>query len=117
MYNQGMHEFGLAQDIMAAVKQEVGEDFIHVSAIHIDVGDFSGVVAESLEFGLKVCLEDAEMNDTKIHVKKIPAAAICECENQYTINDIMDACPACNSFKRKITAGKDVIIKSLEVSG
>ena len=111
-----MHEFALAQDIVETIGRNVGEDLSKVTAIHIEVGEFSGVVTESLEFGLNVVLKDKNLPDVKIDISTASATAVCECTNEYPVKDILDACPKCNSYNRKITSGIDVIIKSVELT-
>jgi hydrogenase nickel incorporation protein HypA/HybF len=110
-----MHEFAIAQDIFETIGRNVGEDLSKITAIHIEVGEFSGVVIESLEFGLNVVLQDKNLADVKVNISMVPAAAVCECKYEYPIKDILDACPQCSSYNRKITSGTDVIIKSIEI--
>ena len=110
-----MHEFALAQDIIETISRSISQDLEKVTAIDIDVGEFSGVVKDSLEFGLTVHLEDKNLSHVKVNMKTVPAAALCECGHEYPIKDILETCPLCKSFKRKITAGADVIIRSVEL--
>jgi len=110
-----MHEFSLAQDIMETISRSVNENLEKITAIDIDVGEFSGVVVDSLEFGLTLVLEDKNLSHVKINITTVPAAAVCECSHQYQIKDILASCPKCQSFNRKITSGADVIIRSVEI--
>lgn len=110
-----MHEFALAQDIIETIGRSVIEDLEKITAIHIDVGEFSGVVVDSLEFGLTVVLEDKNISNVKINIKTIQAFALCECSHEYQVKDILESCPKCHSFNRKITSGADVIIRSVEI--
>jgi hydrogenase nickel incorporation protein HypA/HybF len=111
-----MHEFALAQNIIAAIEKNIGEDFSKLTAVHIEVGEFAGIVTDSLAFGLEVALKDRDLEDVQIDIKNVPALAICECGNQYNIKDIFETCPQCQSLKREIKSGTDVIISSVEVS-
>lgn len=110
-----MHEFALAQDIFETIHRSVTQDLSKITAINIEVGEFSGVVTESLEFGLNVVLQDKNLADVKVNISTVPAAAMCECKNQYQVKDILEACPKCHSYNRKIISGTDVIIKSVEI--
>jgi hydrogenase nickel incorporation protein HypA/HybF len=110
-----MHEFTLAQDIIETIGRNVGDDLSKITVIHIEVGEFSGVVIESLEFGLNVVLQDKNLAGVKVNISMVPAAAECECKNQYRVKDILEACPKCNSYNRKIISGTEVIIKSIEI--
>jgi Zn finger protein HypA/HybF involved in hydrogenase expression len=72
-------------------------------------------VVDSLEFGLTIVLEDKNLSQVKLNITTVPATAICECGHQYRIKDILESCPKCRSFNRKITSGADVIIRSVEI--
>jgi hydrogenase nickel incorporation protein HypA/HybF len=110
-----MHEFALAQDIIETVSRNVKADLEKVTAIYIEVGEFSGVVADSLEFGLEVVLKDRNLSHVKIDMTAVPAVAVCQCGINYSIKDILETCPECHSYQRKITSGADVIIRSIEL--
>ncbi|HLP48541.1 MAG TPA: hydrogenase maturation nickel metallochaperone HypA [Candidatus Kapabacteria bacterium] len=111
-----MHEFGLATDIIETITAQVTPDLSKLSSINIEVGLFSGIVADSLEFGLKTILADKNLPDVKINIKEVPTIARCECGNEYSLKQIYEDCPRCHSFNRKIIAGTDVVIESVELS-
>ncbi len=112
-----MHEFSLAQDIIETIGRNVAaSDMTKLTAIHIEVGEFAGVVVDSLEFGLQIVLKDKNMGSVTIDITRIPAFALCECKSEYQIKDILESCPVCHSFNRTLTSGKDVIIKSIELA-
>ncbi len=110
-----MHEFALAQDIVETIARNVGDEMSKLDVIHMEVGQFSGAVIDSLEFGLKIILQEKNLPAVKINIVPVPAAAICDCKTEYELDSIMTACPSCGSFQRQITSGKDVIIKSIEL--
>ena len=110
-----MHEFALAQNIVKAIEENTGEDFQNLTAIHIEVGEFAGVVQDSLLFGLEVCLKDKQLENIQIHFTHVPGKALCSCQHQYELKDMFEACPKCHTYQRKIISGTDVLIKSVEV--
>jgi hydrogenase nickel incorporation protein HypA/HybF len=110
-----MHEFALAQDIFDSISRNVNNQWEKVTAIFIDVGEVSGVVADSLQFGLEVVLKDKNLSHIKIEMAVVPATAVCQCGCQYPIKDFLETCPECNSYQRHITSGANVIIRSIEL--
>lgn len=110
-----MHEFALAQDIVETISAKVTEDLEKVSKINIDVGAFSGIVIDSLDFGLQAVLADKKIPDVKINITEVPTIARCECGNEYQLREIFETCPLCHSFNRKLISGMDIIIKSVEI--
>ena len=111
-----MHEFALAQDIIETISTKVTDDLKKVSRIDIDVGAFSGVVADSLDFGIKVILEEKNNKEAKVNITTVPTIARCECGKEYELHDILESCPSCYSFNRKLLSGMDIVINSVELS-
>jgi hydrogenase nickel incorporation protein HypA/HybF len=110
-----MHEFALALDIVETIRTKVTEDLEKVSNINIDVGAFSGVVVDSLDFGLKIILSEKNVPGVKINITEVPTIAKCECGEEYEIKEIFESCPKCHSFNRKLISGMDIVINSVEV--
>ncbi|MGE5341040.1 MAG: hydrogenase maturation nickel metallochaperone HypA [Candidatus Omnitrophota bacterium] len=111
-----MHEYVLAQDIVETIGRTLGENLPRLTDIHIEVGQFSSVVIESLEFGLQLILQEKNLPNVTIDISITPAFAICECQHVYQVQDILEGCPVCHSYNREMTSGKDVIIKSIEIT-
>lgn len=110
-----MHEFALAEDIVKTIQSKVTSDLGKISRINIDVGAFSGVVIDSLEFGLKIILSENNNALVDISINQVPTRARCECGRKYKIQNVFEPCPACRSLIRKIISGMDVVIDSVEI--
>jgi hydrogenase nickel insertion protein HypA len=110
-----MHEFALAEDIVTALKQKMAEDFDRLSKVSIEVGSLSGVVADSLEFGLQIIFQEERSNNVDIEIISVASRARCECGHKYKIEDMFSGCPRCQSFIREIISGKDILIDSVEI--
>ncbi len=110
-----MHEFALAQEIVATISSKVSEGLENIQSIDIDVGTFSGIVVDSLEFGLQTLFEEANAPDIQVNIQTIPTIAACECGMEYQLKEIFEMCPKCQSFNRKLVSGTDIIIKSIEL--
>ncbi len=110
-----MHEFALAQDIVETISTKVTDNLEKVSNINIDVGVFSGVVVDSLDFGLKIILAEKNIPGVKINIVEVPTIARCECGKEYEIKEIFENCPQCHSFNRKLISGMDIVINSVEL--
>jgi Zn finger protein HypA/HybF involved in hydrogenase expression len=111
-----MHEFALAQNIVDTINEKVTTDLQKVINIDIDVGLFSGVVADSLDFGIKTIFADRDNPDVRVSISEVPTIARCECGGEYELTDIFEFCSKCRSFNRKLISGMDIVINSIEVS-
>jgi hydrogenase nickel incorporation protein HypA/HybF len=110
-----MHELALSEDIVRTVLNATGADKEHVTAIAVEVGALSTVSASSLEFCLRLVLDQGGMEHTAVHITQVPATVQCECGLRYDADDMFGACPACGSYAREVVNGKDVRIDYVEV--
>lgn len=110
-----MHEFAIAQDIVTSLSNNLKENFAKISKINIEVGTFSGIVFDSLSFGLEAVFKENKIEDVKINIAESETTALCECGKKYVVKDIFEFCPACGSPKREISNGTEIIVTSVEV--
>ncbi len=110
-----MHEFALAQNIVETLKDQMNKDLSKLVKVTIDVGHFSGVVADSLEFGLTTIFTENNLKNVTITINKVPTLAKCQCGKEYEIREIFENCQSCQSFSRKIISGMDIVINSIEL--
>lgn len=111
-----MHEFAIAQNIVDTISEKVTTDLQKVTNVNIDVGAFSGIVADSLDFGIKTIFADRDNPDVRVSIHEVPTIARCECGEEYQLTDIFEFCPQCRSYNRKLVSGMDIVINSVEVS-
>ncbi len=112
-----MHEMGLAQNILKLVIQTAQEANAHkVAKIILKVGLFSGVLIESLRFGLEILAKETIARGAKIEIIPIPLQIICKsCNNQSIITPQSFLCPCCQSTQVKIISGENLELVSVEV--
>ncbi len=110
-----MHEYALAQNIIDTIKEQVTAELEKITKITMEVGAFSGVVPESLEFGMQSILADANVPNVVIDITKVTTVAQCKCGREYQIEEIFESCPDCSSYERKMISGMDIVIHSVEV--
>lgn len=109
-----MHEMGLAMHILRTVEEKAKGRTVR--RLYLEIGAFSGVNADALIF----CAESAfKYNgaglDVVFDVTLVPGRAACSCGLDYEITDLLEPCPACSGFDRKLIDGKDLTIVSMEV--
>ncbi|MCP4215724.1 MAG: hydrogenase maturation nickel metallochaperone HypA [bacterium] len=111
-----MHELALAQDIVGTIAAQISADLKKLAAINLEVGDLSGVVPESLDFGLRTILKETYDLEVLVNISRVPTIARCVCGQEYEVKQIFESCTSCQSFDRELVSGKDVVINSVEVS-
>ena len=110
-----MHEFSIVMNIVEIAEQEVRKhEADRVELIVLDIGKLSGVEPAALDFAwdqavLETVLEKAERKTNYIEGK----AHCQECGIEFTIEYVFESCPACNSYKKELLAGNELLVKSL----
>ena len=110
-----MHELALAEDIVQTIREKVTPDLGKVISLTIRSGKFSGVVAESLEFGLRLAFQESDNPEINIQIHQEATCARCSCGHEYEMTDMFSACPKCQSWQRTMLSGTDLIIESVEI--
>lgn len=112
-----MHELSVAQNIIDIVRENVSEpDYGRVNKILIEVGEFSGIVAESLEYCFDVIKTETEFINAKMEIKKIPFRLFCNsCKTETSNNSGIRLCSNCGRNDTKIISGTDMKIIEVEV--
>jgi hydrogenase nickel incorporation protein HypA/HybF len=113
-----MHELGIAQDILEIVRQAVPEDqAAAVRRIRIRVGQFSGVVPDSLEFCFQAVVNETPMARAGLAIEQAPTVFKCrKCSHQFDVNDLEFQCRACESPDLELISGKELDIVEIELA-
>ncbi len=113
-----MHELSVALGIVDLAKKElIKAKAKQIDSIQLVIGTMSGVEPESLEFVWPMAVKDTVLAKATRNIEYIEAKAKClECDTIFPVEKIYDSCPKCNSFFKDIFQGKELKIKSLEVS-
>lgn len=112
-----MHEMSIAQSIIDIAKDyAVKENARQVSELDLSIGTLSGIEFESLEFALDVCKKGTIIQNANIIISKIIAKAKCiDCNSEFEVVNLFDACPNCKSYSTQLICGKEMQVKSLVI--
>lgn len=113
-----MHELSLAQDIIETVKQNVtADELTKVREVIVEVGAFSGVVADSLKFSFEAITSGTELNDAVMKIVDIPFCLKCnDCGSETSTEIPMLLCSICGSSNTKILSGDELRVKELKLT-
>lgn len=113
-----MHETGIADEILrraAAVASE--HPGTRIEAVHVRVGDLSGVVCEALEFAFDCLKESSGAGSCRLVVERIPVTARCPAcgtESQPGV-DLVLWCESCDS-PLDIVSGEELDLVAVDLS-
>jgi len=113
-----MHELGIAQDILDIVQQSVPpEEAQDIEWVRIRVGQFSGVVPESLEFCFSAIVTGTEMKRASLEIERVPAISECkDCGYHFDMQDLCFSCPACNSTSLELISGNELEVVEIQLA-
>lgn len=113
-----MHELSIALGIVKIAEEEMTKaGSKQIEAIELEIGTLAGIEFESLDFVWPMAVKNTVLENAEKKIQIIQAQAKCiDCDAIYTIENMYDACPTCGSFFKTILQGKELRVKSLEVS-
>ena len=113
-----MHELSVALGIVKIAEQERQKAKAQkVDSIELEIGALSGVELDSLYFVWPIAVKDTSLEKAKYIIDFIKGKAEClECGQSYPIQNLFDSCPTCKGYFKDVVAGKELRVKTLEVS-
>jgi len=112
-----MHEFSIAMNVVDIAVEYAGrEKAKEVHEIEIEVGIFSGVVVDALEFAMESAVKGTILENAICKIELVGGKARCnECMNEYETDDLLKPCPECKKCAPVIIQGRELRVKSLIV--
>lgn len=113
-----MHELSVALGIVKIAEAETAKANAKVvESIELEIGTLAGIEFESLDFVWPSAVKDTVLEHAVRKLNIIHGEAKCsDCDTVFELDNIYDACPNCKSYLKGIIKGKELLVKSLEVS-
>ncbi|MGD9381169.1 MAG: hydrogenase maturation nickel metallochaperone HypA [Candidatus Thorarchaeota archaeon] len=122
-----MHEFSAACSIVeAAVQAAETHDVKRVTAVNVEVGEFTFLIPEQLEFNFEIASKKTILEGAMLKIKKVRGRIKCQQCAHEGVAQLQDEvpsqvamfapmkCPKCQSSATVITGGKDFVITNIE---
>lgn len=112
-----MHELSIAMGIVEAAADEAQKRGVQVRAVHLRLGELSGVVKDALLFCYEVACQDTPLERTKLIVEDVPVVVFCpNCKDRRRLQSVQSfTCPDCGCPTGDIVQGKELEVFALEV--
>ena len=113
-----MHELSIAMGIVDIAQKEIDKvNANKVDLIVLEIGTLAGIEMDALDFVWPSAVKDTVLEHATKKINIIHGEAKCsDCDTIFKLDNIYDACPNCNSYLKGIIKGKELLVKSLEVS-
>ncbi len=118
-----MHELGIINNLVASAERLCKvHNVTKLGYIKVDIGEFSGVVAQYVDKLWEIGTKDTICEGTELIINEIPGIVTClECGEEYLLmksadeNNDKPCCPKCRStrFELKDESSKDIFITEL----
>jgi hydrogenase nickel incorporation protein HypA/HybF len=107
-----MHEYGLAEGVLAAVRQRA--DGRKVAGIRVRFGVRHAVDEESMAQAFGFVAEGTEAAGAAVTLVTVPATIACrDCGLTGKTTDVLATCPSCHGEDVEITGGDEMTLESI----
>jgi hydrogenase nickel incorporation protein HypA/HybF len=112
-----MHELSVAQNIIDIVKDNVPvNNYTNVKKVLLEVGEFSGIVADSLLFCFDAIKLETPFKNAEMEIRNIPFKLFCNsCKSETTNTFGIRLCDKCKGYDTNIISGTDMKIIEVEL--
>ena len=107
-----MHEFGLCEGVVDAVRQRAGGR--RVTGVRVRFGVRHAVDEESLAQAFSMIAEGTEAAGAAVELVTVPATIDCpDCGYSGETTDLLATCPRCASNNAQISGGDEMVLESI----
>jgi hydrogenase nickel incorporation protein HypA/HybF len=107
-----MHEYGLAEGVLATVRQRA--DGRKVAGIKVRFGVRHAVDEESMSQAFSFVAEGTEAAGATVELVTVPATITCrDCGLAGDTSDMLATCPRCGGEDVEITGGEEMTLESI----
>jgi len=107
-----MHEFGLCEGVLDAVRQRAGGR--RVTGVRVRFGVRHAVDEESLAQAFSMMAEGTEAAGAAVELVTVPAIIVCpDCGFSGETTDLLATCPRCASTDVRISGGDEMVLESV----
>ncbi len=113
-----MHELSIAMSMIEMATEEAERrGGVQVHAIHLKLGQLSGVVKDALLFSYEVACEGTLLEGSSLIIEEIPVVVYCPtCRAETTLASLQRfCCSACGALTSEVVRGKELEVVALEI--
>jgi len=113
-----MHELSVAMSIVEMATEEGARHGGKVSAVHLRLGAFSGVVRDALLFSYEVACHDTPLEGSTLVIEDVPLVVYCpHCQARRALPSIQAlVCDACGQPTPDVREGRELELVALEIA-
>ncbi len=111
-----MHELSVAQSIVEILHDQMRiHNLSRIETVSLRIGVMRAVVLESLSFSFAVLTSGSSLEGARLEVEEVPMRGRCTaCDQEFTLKNWVDDCPACRGARVEIISGKELDIVAIQ---
>lgn len=112
-----MHELSVCESLLGVLSSEArARHFTRVKAVRLELGAFSCVAADALDFCFTVVSRGTLAENARLDVVRLTGQAWClNCGETVGIAERYAPCPQCGTYELQISGGDEMRVIELEV--
>lgn len=113
-----MHELSVVMGIIEIAQQHAAQaNATTIDEIEMDIGCLSTIQMDAFDFAWDQAVKNTVLQCTVKRINRIKGKARClDCETEFEIKNLYDACPHCGEHLINIIDGKQMRVKTLLVT-
>lgn len=112
-----MHEMSLMAGVFDVINKSIAPyPNAKVTKVILVVGALTNAVPDALQLAFEVFAKGSPVEGAVLEIQEVPLTLKCdECGWEGPVDIYQSVCPKCRSFNVRVIAGRELLIKSLEV--
>jgi hydrogenase nickel incorporation protein HypA/HybF len=112
-----MHELSIAQSIVEIVEQHLpAGNGAGVRSVRLRIGDFAGVVPDSLEFCFSAVTAGTRLDGASLDIERVALVCKCQdCHRTFPVRESVFRCPTCSGGQVAIVTGRELQVTEIEL--
>lgn len=112
-----MHELSIALNIVDLAQEEAQQRGVQVNAVHLRLGELSGVVKDALLSCYEMASNDTPLQGSQLIIEDVPVVVFCpKCNSNRPLSSIQYfCCSECGSPTSEVIQGRELEVVALEV--
>ncbi len=113
-----MHELSVVMGVIDIAKQHAAQaNATTIDEIEMDIGCLSTIQMDAFDFAWQQAVKGTLLQHSVKKINRIKGKAKClDCETEFEIINLYDACPHCGAHLINIIDGKQMRVKTLLVT-
>jgi hydrogenase nickel incorporation protein HypA/HybF len=112
-----MHEMGIANSVLEAVRTEMGlHPGTYPCKVGVRIGEIAAIDQEALRFCFEAIIQETDLASLELGIEVCPRRHRCQnCGREFRVRDYDSRCPQCGGIETVCISGDELELAYLEV--